>query len=183
LGFPQDARIAAFVGHFIERKGPQRALEAVERLDNAQIMLLGAGPTRLGSPRICFEGVVEHDVLPEYLSAADVFVLPTLQEGCCNAILEAMACGLPIVSSVGDFNDDILNDEVSIRVDPLDVDAISAAIKTVLDDESLRMRMSAKCLVHSEKFSVDNRARGILQWISGPVDRHTARVRAELRPT
>lgn len=171
LGLPADGRLVAFVGHFLHIKGPDRVIEAVERLENVQVLVIGSGPMKLSSSRIAFLGEVDHQALPEYLCAADVFVLPTLEEGCCNSLLEAMACGLPVVSSTGEFNDDILNESVSIRVDPLDVSAISGAVEKVLDDESLKLRMSSNCRVHSQKFSVDNRARAILDWIESLVGR------------
>ncbi len=67
-------------------------------------------------------------MIPNYICASDVFVLPTTAEGCCNAIIEAMGCGLPIVSSDRAFNYDILNEENSILVDPESVDEIDNAI-------------------------------------------------------
>jgi glycosyltransferase involved in cell wall biosynthesis len=177
LGFPSESRLAAFVGHFNPGKGPDRVLRAVKRINGLQLLLIGSGPMKLADSRIAFLGEVEHHLLPEYLSAADVFVLPTLQEGCCNSLLEAMASGLPVVSSIGEFNDDILNDGVSIRVDPLDIEAISRAINTVLGDESLRRRMSENCIRDAQKFSVDNRARAMLEWMESLVGRPGTRKR------
>lgn len=178
LGLPLDQRIAVFVGHFIELKGPDRVLQAIEGTRNVQVLLVGSGPMKLRSSRISFLGEVAHSVLPDYLSAADVFVLPTFNEGCCNSILEAMACGLPIISSVGEFNDDILNEDVAIRVNPHDVDAIRNAIETLLEDEALRVRMSGNCLVHAQRFSVDGRAQGILKWMSSLASTRSAAVAA-----
>jgi len=174
LGLPLDKRIAVFVGHFIELKGPDRVLRAIEGIKDVQVLMMGSGPMRLKSPRISFMGEVAHSVLPDYLSAADLFILPTVSEGCCNSTLEAMACGLPVVSSVGEFNDDILNENVSLRVDPLDIDAIREAARSLLDNESLRAQMSENCLIHAQRFSVDRRAQGILEWMSSLVSRRPA---------
>jgi glycosyltransferase involved in cell wall biosynthesis len=100
------------------------------------------------------------------LSACDVFVLPTLIEGSCNALVEAMACGLPIVSSTGEFNDDVLDERMSIRIDPLDVAAIRAAIVRLRDDPGLRARMAAEALRRSQLFDVDDRARRMLAFMA-----------------
>ena len=165
LGLPQDIKLIAFVGHYIERKGPHRLIKAVEGLERTKLLLIGEGPIKLDQQQVAFSGVVEHGKLPLYLSAADIFVLPTTGEGSCNAILEAMACGLPIISSNGDFNDDILNDQVSIRVDPLDIVAIRNAIVTLIDDDDRRQQMSISCLKWISNFSISHRVEGIATWL------------------
>ena len=71
----------------------------------------------------------EHDVIAEYLNCADIFVSPTLAEGCSNSIVEAMACGLPIISSDLPFNHDILDEKNSILLDPVEVNEIALAIR------------------------------------------------------
>ena len=109
---------------------------------------------------------VTHEEMPALLSACDVFVLPTLIEGSCNALVEAMACGLPIVSSTGEFNDDVLDESMSIRIDPLDVAAIRAAIVRLRDDPALRARMAAEALRRSRLFDVDDRARRMLAFMA-----------------
>jgi glycosyltransferase involved in cell wall biosynthesis len=164
LNLPLDAKIIAFVGHFIERKGPDRVLAAIETLDKVFAILIGEGPIKLSSDRLLFSGVVGHDRLPDYLSAADLFVLPTTGEGSCNAILEAMACGIPVISSKGDFNDDILTPEVSIRVDPMNIREIRLAVEELLDDPCRRRRMAERCIAWSKRFSIEGRARGIIDW-------------------
>ena len=92
-------------------------------------------------------------------------MLPTLQEGSCNAIVEAMACGLPIISSDGAFNDDLLTDEMSIRVNPKSVEEIHQAIITLRDDPVRRKQMADAALERSKQFDVDDRAERILSFI------------------
>ena len=99
------------------------------------------------------------------MNCADVFVMPTLKEGCCNAIVEALAMGLPIISSDGAFNDDILNDHNSIRLDPNDVDAIATAIKRLKDDIGLRQRMTDYSLSRHADYTIEGRAKRILNFI------------------
>ena len=77
-----------------------------------------------------------------YLNAADFFILPTLAEGCCNAIIEAIACGLPVISSDLPFNRDILDESNSILVDPTDITSIQEAIVRLYENIDLRKQLS-----------------------------------------
>ena len=108
--------------------------------------------------------------MPVYLNAADVFVLPTLHEGCCNAIIEAMACGLPIISSDRAFNYDILDEKNSILIDPLSINDISTSIKTLMKDSDLRKSMSDASLVKAKSLSIRNRAIRILQFMENIIN-------------
>ncbi len=168
LSIPQDYFVLVYVGLFNRRKGAARLSEAIERISGRPVYSLfigeegGERPT-CGNMLYC--GKVSHAEIPVYLNAADVFVLPTLKEGCCNAIVEAMACGLPVISSDRDFNDDILNDENSIRVNPMDVDAIAAAIVRLRDDEPLRREMSASALASVSHLRIEKRCESILGFI------------------
>lgn len=164
-GFPQDAFIVAFVGYFTQIKGSQRLSTALERLPDVHAIFIGNGEFEPTCPSILFKGNVRHDKIAELLSAADVFVLPTLAEGCCNAIIEAMACGLPVISSNLPFNDDILNDKCAIRIDTNDIDAIAEAIQTLKDNSNLRMRMRRAALEKAESLEIGQRAKRILDWI------------------
>lgn len=165
FGFPENGFIIAFTGHFNERKGPHRLLSAVSGLKNVGILFIGAGDTPLAGKEVLFKGVLENSKLPEMLSAADIFVLPTTTEGSCNAIIEALACGLPVVTSKGRFNDDIVDDNVSMRVDPLNVSEIRQAIETLLQNGDLRMRLSGNALKKAANFDINVRAERICAWM------------------
>lgn len=166
-GMPKDAFIVAFVGRFLPVKGPDRLSAALNELNRKSVysFFIGSGSLSPTCENILFQGTLPHDQLGEYLSMADIFVLPTLAEGCCNAIVEAMACGLPIISSNLPFNDDILNESNSIRIDSNDIQAITAAIQTLYDNEKLREKLSAGALETASKLRIDNRARGILAFL------------------
>jgi UDP-glucose:(heptosyl)LPS alpha-1,3-glucosyltransferase len=108
-GIPVDAPVLLFVGSGFERKGVPQLLQAAAQMRRADthIVIVGADrklksmrllATRLGlAGRVHFTGPLK-DVRPWY-GAADGFVLPTLYDPCPNAALEALACGLPIVTS------------------------------------------------------------------------------------
>lgn len=163
--------IIIFVGAFIERKGPDRLIDAVKKLNDKDIKVIligshiGGKLIELSDDSIIYKGCVEHDLLPSYLNAADLFVLPTLKEGCSNAIVEALACGIPVISSDGAFNDDILNENNSIRVDPNDVDAIAAAIYKFKNDKDFYNEKKNYVMEHCRDYSIIERAKNILKFI------------------
>ena len=164
-GLPNDRFLIACVGSFEHRKGQERICQAIDGLPGVGGVFVGAGVPAPQGANVIFCRALAHAQVPELLSACDAFVLPTMDEGCCNAIIEAMACGLPVISSTGAFNDEILNPEVSIRTDPLDVTAIRQAVIRLRDDLNLRERMANAALLWSDNFDADLRARRILNFM------------------
>lgn len=165
LGFPKDVFVVAFVGWFIERKGPQRVAAAIEEIGNVKSIFIGKGEQEPRCDGILFKGPLPHDEIPLYLGAADVFVLPTQHEGCCNAVIEAMASGLPIISSNLPFNWDVLDESNSIMVDPNNVNEIAQAIRKLKEDKVLREKLSFGALKKAESLTIDNRAERILKYM------------------
>ncbi len=165
-GLSEDDFVVAFVGSFDQRKGTDRISAAVDRVGgNIRLMCAGKGSLPPQSTRCVFREPVLHENLPTFLSAADIFVLPTLREGCCNAIVEAMACGLPIVSANRSFNDDILDETNSIRIDPTSVDEIAEAIKRLRDDAELRQRLAEGSLEKAKTLTLERRAENIIRFM------------------
>lgn len=165
-GFPQDLFLVAFVGNFLHAKGVERVVAAIDGQDGVAGLFAGGGPLTPTGRNVINCGRVSHDCVPEILSAADVFVLPTLGEGSCNTIVEAMACGLPIITSSSEFNDDLVDDSVSIRIDPMDVSAIRNAIVALRDNPERCEKMSKSALYRSKRFDIDMRAKRICAFIS-----------------
>lgn len=162
---PDNEFIVGFVGGFIDRKGDKRLLEAVNRIDGAYVAYAGRGDNPPKGEKVLFCDSLEHEEIPDFLNAMDVFVLPTLNEGSCNAIVEAMACGLPIISSDLPFNDDILSDDNSIRINPNSIDDIEKAIRTIYEDTMLRERLSEGALRTAGDLEIHTRADRILQFM------------------
>lgn len=169
LGLPQDIFIIAFVGWFNERKGSERVATAVAMIEGDSTtvysVFIGDGTADPKCDNILFKGKLPHKEIPKYLNAADVFVLPTLREGCCNAVIEAMACGLPIISSNLPFNWDVLNSTNSILVNPQNIEEIARAICKIRDDKKFCESLSQGALKSAEKLSIDQRASRILDFI------------------
>jgi len=165
LGIGLEDYVVAFVGHFINRKGSKRVSDALRQFDDVKSIFIGAGEEEPDCDNIIFKGRLPHNQISKYLNAADVFVLPTLAEGCCNAIVEAMACGLPIISSNLPFNDDILDESNSIRVDPKNVDEIANAIYELKVNKEKRERMAKASLDLASSLTIDKRAERIRAFI------------------
>src|SRR6185312_7936839 len=97
------------VGHLIERKGHDRVIAALAKLPGYALLIAGEGPERTAletlatscgvAERVRFMGSVPHHALARIYSAADALVLASSREGWPNVLLEAMACGSPVVAS------------------------------------------------------------------------------------
>jgi glycosyltransferase involved in cell wall biosynthesis len=103
--------------------------------------------------------------MADYLGACDVFVLPTRIEGSCNSVIEAMACGLPVITASGRHMDDIVDDDTALRVDPADAGAIRAAILALRDDPDRRRRMAAADVAKAKTLELNKRARRVTAWL------------------
>lgn len=171
LGVLNEDFLISFVGGFIERKGPNRVLNAINKLNdnNVKVMFIGkhigGDKIILEGKNVVFKGTLDHEKLPFYLNASDLFVLPTLKEGCCNAIVEALACGVPVVSSNRPFNDDILNEYNSILVNPESVDEIAQAIYELKTNCKLYSEKKMYTVNHSNEYSIKIRAYRIGEFI------------------
>lgn len=170
LGISDSCFIVAFVGHFIHRKGPLRLAAAIKGLKGINSFFIGAGEEQPDCDGILFSGKLPHEKIARYLNAADVFVLPTLAEGCCNAIVEAMACGLPVISSNLPFNDDILDETNSIRIDPSSVDEIRSAIQLLYENRGFREKLAAGALERASMLRIETRAENILKYMEEKTD-------------
>lgn len=165
FGFGRDAFLVSYVGQFSERKGIMRAAEAVDGLPDTQVAFAGKGKLLPNNANCVHKTSVAPQLIPDFLSASDVFVLPTMNEGCSNAIIEAMACGLPIVSSNLPFNEDILNADNAILIDPANIEEIREAVLTVKNTPGLRQKMSEASLAMAKNLMLEVRAQNIYNWI------------------
>jgi len=145
------------VGRLSREKGQAELIKALANLrkENAErklrLLVVGDGPDRRGLERLAsssgladWVSFVGHqfDVAP-YYTMADVMVLPSSTEGSPNALLEAMAAGLPIVATaVGGVPEIVSNRNSALLVPKQDPVALSGAIARVLDSEDLRRQLS-----------------------------------------
>lgn len=166
FGFPQGEFIVGMCGSFDERKGVLRLQKAVDQIPDAYFACAGKGEQNPSSEKCLWAKPVNNDELPYFYSALDAFVLPTQNEGCCNAIVEAIACGCPIISSDRAFNADICDHTNSLLVDPDNVDEIRNAILRVKEDNNLRQSLGEGSLRKSKELTLNARARRILTFMN-----------------
>lgn len=172
LRISENDIIAVFVGTFCHRKGVERVISASKNIPSLKLILIGEGDLTTDSEQIIFKGRIPHSELVTYLNASDFFVLPTLAEGCCNAIIEALACGLPVISSDLNFNEDIIDETCSIKINPLDVSELEEAMRKLTDDVQLRKKLSIGALKKSESLSIDKRVKKIEDFLVDVVNKY-----------
>lgn len=166
LGFalPDNAPLLTCVGALIERKGQDVAIAALAQIPGARLVLVGKGDDEahlkdlahdLGvADRVLFAGSLDHDLLPLILSASDVMVLPTRNEGLANAWVEALACGTPVVTcDVGGAREIITNNTAGRLVERTP-EAFAAGIEAVLNNPPMRQAVTAM----AERFSWETNA-------------------------
>jgi glycosyltransferase involved in cell wall biosynthesis len=144
-----DDLVMIAVSRLTWEKGFAALAEAMRQLppqrDRCVLVIVGDGPDRLGI-EAAFRGVRSVDVrflghrldVPDLLSAADLFVFPTLHENLSNALLEAMAYGLPVVASAVGGNVEVITRGGGLLVPPGDPGALSTSIEYLLEDVGTR---------------------------------------------
>lgn len=165
LNLPQDKIIGIYNGAFSYSKGARRVEEASRGIKNLAMVYLGGGKEEPTGKNIIFKGRVAHKDVPLWLQAADFFVLPTLEEGCSNAVVEAMSTGLPIITSDKPFNYDILDHNSALLVDPLDINALKKAVQQMVESEELRERLGHASIRKSEELDINLRADRVITFL------------------
>ena len=111
--------------------------------------------------RVHFTGPVPHNKLDALYSGADALVFPSRIESFGLPVLEAMACGTPVVASNRSAVPEIAGD-AALAVDPDDVSALANALRQVIEDPALRETLVAKGLDRARHFTWERAARGTL---------------------
>lgn len=107
---------------------------------------------------ILLPGYVAAADVPAFYNAAEVFAYPSVYEGFGLPIMEAMACGTPVITSRGSSLDEVAGD-AAVLVDPLDELSIAQGLQRVLSDSELRKTLGQAGLKRSRQFSFENAAR------------------------
>lgn len=165
LQLAEDDVTILFVGSGWERKGLRFAIAAVEALQNkrARLLVVGRGnQSKFRTRTAQFFGETA-DVRP-FLAAADIFILPTLYDPFSNACLEAMAAGLPVVTTRTNGFSEIVHDEIhgSIIEHAEDVNRLSEALQ-FWSDRSRRENARLTLLEHAANFDLSRNAAQTLQ--------------------
>lgn len=141
LNLNYKKKYVLFIGNFQIEKGLANLIDAVNiiREEDFHLLVIGGGPLesqikqqitelKLGD-KITLIGRVEHNQIPDYLSAADTLCLPSLREGCPNVVLESLSSGTPVIASdVGAVPDIVSKPEWGVIVKPDSAPALAQGI-------------------------------------------------------
>jgi len=156
LEIPSGKKVVLFLHRLSRRKGAHFLPDILKEFairEDVLFLIVGDGPERTNTElrvtsyelqnRVRFEGNVPNNRVPIYFAAADVFLMPSEEEGMPNALLEAMAAGVPFVASdvggVREMTPPSLHEYVLPQGD---VAAFAEKIKKLLGDEELREKIS-----------------------------------------
>ena len=170
------------VGTVQPRKNYVRLIRAFTRLQTcklADLQLLIAGSrgwlyqdilaeAEKHDDRVRFLGFVDDADLPALYRHAALFAFPSLYEGFGFPVLEAMACGVPVVCSNGSSLPEVAGD-AALLVDPLDTGALAEALARALEDTGLRQEMIARGLAQAARFTWERAARRLSSFVCSGV--------------
>jgi len=180
-GVPSGERHdVVFAGRLIKDKHVDlllKACEAASRSMPLDVLIIGDGPERAPlealaaslkmKGRITFAGAVDEDVLVSSVKAARVFVLPSTREGFSITTLEALACGVPVITVNGEKNSaqELIEDGVNGMV--VGLEGLSGAIQKILCDEGERERMAVRCASSVGRYDWDALNKELLECYVG----------------
>ena len=184
LGFDDDEQVILYVGNILASKGCMDLLDAFgrlrERLPRLTLVYVGAGPlaralaeraAAMGATdRVRFAGRLAHEQIVQWFGAADVFCLPSHAEGVPNVVLESMACGTPVVSTLVGGIPEVLPEYAGSMVPAQDVTALEAALFTALHATWDRERIVA----HARGFDWDKNVARLRELIEHAAQRAEA---------
>lgn len=173
-------KVILYVGQLIERKGVKYLVEAHNQLrkeyDNVSLLILGYGYQKRELKKLCrshnvpdvyFVDHVEIGEMPKFYGIADLFVLPSRQDTWGLVLNEAMACGLPVITTnkVGASVDLVREGVNGYVVVEENAGELYGAIKKIVIDSSLREKMGQESYRIIQRFSIDSAVNGFLSAI------------------
>jgi teichuronic acid biosynthesis glycosyltransferase TuaC len=166
LNLPADRTIILFVGHFQRAKGIFEMIEAFCRVQKTYpemiLKICGDGGDTPNLAKIISEkglseivhvvGRIDPEEVSKWMQASDLLILASYNEGMPNVVMEAMACGLPVVATtVGGLPAAVGDCQGAILVEPKNVEQLTDAIARVARDEKLRVQMGTAARKKAEK--------------------------------
>ena len=160
-----------FVGRLVSLKGIMELLEAWRRNSlSATLLLVGEGPEQERLEAFCrendlknvvFAGAQDYDSLPVFYASADVFIIPTLQDNWSLVVPEAMACGLPVASSIyNGCHPELVHPENGWTFDPRNAEETAAMLKTIVthNDDLKKMGEESRKIIrdHTPQKAAEN---------------------------
>jgi len=168
-----------FVGALTKRKGVHYLLQALARVEGLRCVIVGDGPERaaivkgvqqLGlADRVRLAGVInDRKQMAEAYNSASFLVLPSVSEGLPFAILEAIACGLPILATaLPGFQGAVRDGYNGLLLPARDVDALADRMRILADSPELRSKMGERSVAISKDFTMQMTAEKMLRLYEG----------------
>lgn len=178
LGVGADEQLLLFVGNLKPSKGCVDLLEGFIHIASANprstLVFAGGGEARAHmlqraaecglASRVRLLGKVDHALLPGWFAASDVLCLPSHNEGVPNVVLEAMACGVPVVATTVGGIPEVVPAFAGVLVAPRDTAALAAALQNALARDWDRERIAE----HAKKFDWETNIESVLTLLGEP---------------
>lgn len=177
FGLPQNELIVGNIGRMVKQKNQQLLIHILPSLKDIVLVIIGKGELEsslknladeLGvSKRLKIIPELNANDIPDFYKAIDIFAMPSLFEGLSNALIEALAAGLPIVSSDVDSQKDVL-----IRVDGLKAGVLAPtsdlakwvnSIQRIKANPTLRSQLENCALARAKDFSIEQMTTGFIK--------------------
>lgn len=190
VGLPQDKSLALYTGHLHDWKGADTLAKVAQAMPDVLFVLVGGNKSEIEEfkknngqqDNILMPGQKPHQEIPIYLQAADVLVLPNSAEAkdpryivyskydtSPLKLFEYMASGRPIVASDLPSIAEVLNENNAVLAQADNPDSFIEAISKVLRDSELAQSLTVKAKRDVAKYSLSNRANGILSFINSQI--------------
>jgi glycosyltransferase involved in cell wall biosynthesis len=189
VGLPADKKIVLYVGHLSLWKGADVLARAAASLDdNVLVVFVGGNATEISSfkgrivsprepsssgDRMYFAGHKSRELVPYYLKAADVLVLPNSGKEAVSSLytspmklFEYMASGVPIVASDLPSIREVLSEETAIFVRPDDPESLAVGLRRVLEDPAGAIKMATAAAAVVSRYDWNKRAERIMRFIA-----------------
>lgn len=163
VGFP-DKFTVLFVGRLTKIKGVKELISVAKKLSSINFIFIGTGPLenylrdeQMKNKNIIFLGRVENKKLPKYYNIADILCIPSqYKEGFGRVVMEAVACGLPVVGSNKGGIPEALDNTVSALVDPT-IENLTEVIHNLYSNQDHYAKLKKNCRPYAQRcFSKSN---------------------------
>ncbi len=170
-------KVVGFIGRFITSKGIEYLMRAIQKVrdcvSDVRCFLVGNGPDMprikylvrdLGiNENVKFFGIIDHKKIPEFYRKINILALPSLVEGQPRVILEAMACGKPVIASnVGAVSSLVKHGYNGFLVEPGNVEQLVNYIKKILLDKNLAKSLGKKGRIVASQYKIDKGLRDMV---------------------
>jgi glycosyltransferase involved in cell wall biosynthesis len=158
-----EKNVIIFVGRFVKTKGIEYLIKAMKYVDKGTLLLVGGGELEPElrklvheeklDEKVRFLGFLPNEDLPKLYGISDAFVLPSLSESFGVVLLEAMACGVPLIVSDLPRIKQFLSEDFALKVKPMDFHGFAEKINYMLSNQEIRRKMGENARSFAKDYS------------------------------